>query len=172
IEESEKDKADSFSHVCKYIKARDAERILKELLGDPRDGRDGQRSNQPQFDRGTGFPFDRGGPSRGRGFPIDLSGMLGGPSGFQQRGRDPQRGGGITSKLRMHYISCDERTNTVLVTGPANKTSQAREIMKRLDIPQPGQQPRLAGGELTLKTYQVAAGTADAMAKTLQEHYK
>jgi type II secretion system protein D len=175
IEEGEKDKADSFSHTCKYIKARDAERILKELLGDPRDGRDGGRSSQPQFDRGMGFPFDRGGPSRGSGFPIDLSGMLGGPSGFQQRGGDQQRGGGggISSKLRMHYISCDERTNTVLVTGPANKTAQAREIMKRLDIPTaPGQPPRLPGGELTLKTYQVTAGTADAVAKTLQEHYK
>src|SRR5262249_22741498 len=85
---------------------------------------------------------------------------------------DQQRGGGITSKLRMHYISCDERTNTVLVTGPANKTAQAREIMKRLDIPTADQQPRRPGGELMLKTYPVAAGTADAIAKTLQEHYK
>src|SRR5439155_6748551 len=27
--------AETFSHVCDYIKARDAERVLKELLGDP-----------------------------------------------------------------------------------------------------------------------------------------
>ncbi len=35
IENSEKTQTDSYSHVCKYIRSRDAERILKTLLGEP-----------------------------------------------------------------------------------------------------------------------------------------
>jgi type II secretory pathway component GspD/PulD (secretin) len=35
IEDNEKGQADTVAHECKYIKAQDAERILKELLGDP-----------------------------------------------------------------------------------------------------------------------------------------
>ena len=35
IEKNEKGLTESFSHHCEYIKARDAEKILKELLGDP-----------------------------------------------------------------------------------------------------------------------------------------
>src|SRR5206468_1120370 len=35
IEEKEGEGAETFSHECKFIKAREAERVLKELLGDP-----------------------------------------------------------------------------------------------------------------------------------------
>ena len=70
-------------------------------------------------------------------------------------------------KIRMFYISADERTNSVLVTGPADKTAQAREIMKKLDVPnQPGQK------EPELKTFPVAAGTAADVANVLREQYK
>src|SRR5262249_17849497 len=58
--------------------------------------------------------------------------------------------------------------NTVLVTGPANKTAQARDIMKRIDV---GVQ-KVITGEPTLKTYMVAPGTADAVARTMQDAYK
>ena len=36
-------------------------------------------------------------------------------------------------RSRPHYVASDERTNTVLVTGPPDKIAQAREIMKRID---------------------------------------
>ncbi len=35
IEESETKQTDSYSHVCKYVQARDAEKYLRALLGEP-----------------------------------------------------------------------------------------------------------------------------------------
>ena len=139
IENNEKGQAESFSHTCKYIKARDAEKILRELLGDPREL---LRATQPQ----PSSPFDRG----PRPAPVPAAAV---------------------GKIRMHYISADERTNSVLVNGPADKIAQAREIMKRLDVTQQGQAPVLVGPPI-LKTYPVPAGNAEAMAKTLQDVYK
>lgn len=150
IEESERGASESFSHVCQYIKARDAEKILKDLLGDPRDV---IRATQPAF------PFNMGG----------FGGRGGGGGGFmaQQQAQAAAPG----QKVRMHYISCDERTNTVLVTGPADKIAQAREILKKIDVPQQGQPPVIVGPAF-LKTYSVPAGNAEALAKTLAEIYK
>ncbi len=86
--------------------------------------------------------------------------------------RDPRTGqplspAGPTPKIRMFYISADERTNTILVTGPADKTSQAREIMKKIDVPAPAGQK-----EPELKTFPVAAGTAADVAALLRDMYK
>jgi len=192
IEENEGGNTDNFSHLCKYIKSRDAERILKELMGDPSATSRARESSSDRggSDRGGSAEggAERGGGERGRGSPFDRiremmagggSPFGGGPSsgGFSRdSGRDSgrgsdQRGGSSTSptgRLRMHYISHDERTNTVFVTGPADKTSQAREIMKKVDVAPPGGQPVLIGAPL-LKTYQVAPGTAEAVARMLQE---
>jgi type II secretion system protein D len=76
-----------------------------------------------------------------------------------------------TSKVRMHYITADDRTNTVLVNGPADKVAQAKAVMEKIDVKQKGQQP-IAVGPPELKTYNVPAGNAEAVAKTLQEVYK
>lgn len=141
IEENEKGQAESFSQVCKYIKARDAAKVCRELLGDPREMlRAAQAQVRP--------PGGRGGPPQ-----------------------QPQPQVIVQPKIRMHYISFDERTNTVLVTGPANKIAQAREILKKLDVPQPHQAPVLVGPPI-LKTYQVPSGGAEAIVKTLQDIYK
>ncbi|MBX7102475.1 MAG: hypothetical protein K1X57_00235 [Gemmataceae bacterium] len=139
MEKSEGGKNESFAHECKYIKVRDAERILKELLGDPNallramnpPGRDGGRDGGNQ----------------------------------QQQQQKPN------IKIRMHYVTADDRLNTVLVTGPADKIAQAREIMKKLDAPQAGQRPVIVGPPV-LKSYATPAGTADQIARTLQELYK
>jgi len=139
IEETEKSQAQSFSHSCKYIKAREAERVLRELLGDPRET---MRLQQPQQFGGFG--------------------RMPGP---------PAPAPTVPGKVRMHYISVDERTNTVLVNGPADKVAQAREILKRIDVPQPGSSPVLIG-EPFLKIYPVPGGNAEALAKILQETYK
>ena len=72
----------------------------------------------------------------------------------------------------MHFISSDEKLNKVLVTGPADKISQAREILKRIDVPQQqGDKPLLIGPPV-LKTYPVPSGDAEAMVKILQDNYK
>src|SRR5207248_8051291 len=74
--------------------------------------------------------------------------------------------------LRMHNLSVDDRSNTVLATGPADKMAQAATILKKLDVPQyPDQKPLQAGPSL-LKTYPVPGGHADVLAKNLQEIYK
>ena len=124
IEDNEKGQGDTYVHECKYIKAQEAERILKELLGDP-----------------------------------------------LQQSRLAAAAGGAT-KLRQHFITSDENLNKVLVTGPPDKLSQARDIMKRIDVPQQeGDKPLLVGATV-LKTYPVPSGNAEAMVKILQDNYK
>jgi len=71
----------------------------------------------------------------------------------------------------MHYITSDERSNSVLVTGPADKVSEAEKILKKIDVQRPGQKAVLVGDPI-LKIYSVAAGTAEALAKTLQDAHK
>ena len=126
---------DSLTHECKFIKAREAERILTSLLG----ANASSAAAQPQQ------PFD---PRRG---PMPVAPM--------------------PARSRNHYVASDERTNTVIVTGPADKIAQAREILKRIDAGGPGQQKVIIGPPL-LKQYPVAPGTAEPMAKTLSDVYK
>jgi type II secretory pathway component GspD/PulD (secretin) len=142
-QDSEKMQLGSFSYTCQYILARQAAKILRDLLGDPREL---LRLLQPPAPAGEGS-----------------SGAI---------LSAPQLASADASQLRMHYVSLDERTNTVLVTGPADKIAQAEAIMKKIDVPQQkGQQPVHAGPG-TLKTYPVSGGNAEVVAKNLQEIYK
>jgi general secretion pathway protein D len=141
IDEVEKKEGghETFAHNCTYIKARDAERTLLAQMGDPK---------------------------------AQLRDILEAQAN-RQRGadpRNPQANGGplqLPFKFRPYYISADERTNTILVTGPADKIAQAREIMKKIDVPAPAGQK-----EPELKTFPVAAGTADNVATLLRDMYK
>lgn len=154
IEDNEQGQ-ENLSYPCTYVKARDAERMLKELLGNPAADLLRQAQQQQQF----------GGRDGGQG---------GGPGfDFRGGGGDPRRGGTplMIPKIRMHYISADERTNTVHVTGPANKIAQARDLLKKFDTPQPGQKAVISGPP-DLKTYQVPAGNAVAVAQSLSEIYR
>lgn len=141
IEKNEKGKSDSFSHTCVYIKARDAERMLRDLLGDPRVMIAQAMQAMQQQQRGGG-----------------------------QDGRQPAPVVPM-AKFRPYYISSDERLNTVLVTGPADKIAQAREVIKKIDVPQPGQKPVTVGSPV-FKTFSVPAGSAPDVAKTLQDIYR
>src|SRR5262249_53392829 len=78
----------------------------------------------------------------------------------------------VPNKIRMHSITSDERTNSVLVTGPADKIAQAKTILVKLDVAQPGQDNKVLIGPPEMKFYDVAPGTPQVMAKTLQEIYK
>jgi type II secretory pathway component GspD/PulD (secretin) len=153
IEDTEKEQSDSYVHVCKYIKAREAERILKDLLGDPEKLLRALQP-QPQF---PNFAFNRGG---GGGQPV--------PQLVQQ----PQQPAVNLPKIRMHYITVDERLNSVLVVGPADKISLAKKTMKDIDVPQHKEEKPVLVGPPELKTYAVPAGNAEAVAKTLQDIYK
>src|SRR5262249_29235604 len=103
---------------CKFIKAKQAETILTKALGNPHDPID---LLQPQ--RGGGF-----GPGGG-GFGPGGGGFGPGGGGFGQR-----TAAAITPKLRMHYITSDENSQTVIVTGPADKVNLAKQIMEKIDV--------------------------------------
>ena len=75
-------------------------------------------------------------------------------------------------KVRMHYLSVDEATNTILVTGPADKIAQAEAIIKKIDVPQQNCQKPVLVGPATFKTYSVPGGNADVLAKNLQDVYR
>jgi type II secretion system protein D len=142
----------TYSHKCVYIKARDAEQIVKDLLGTS----DQMKLNQPQQPN----PYDRFSTR------IDMGGGT-----FQQRTFPPQQPAVPAPKVRMHYVRADDRSNTIYVAGPADKIAQAREIIERLDVGQDGQKA-IDIGDMQLKMYSIASGNADALAKTLQERYK
>jgi type II secretion system protein D len=159
----------TFEHTCKYIKAREAERILKEQLGDPlreAGGMDGGRG---------GFPFPggfQGFPGQG-GFQIPGFQIQGGPQGQgdqsgggggnrQRRGNQPP-----AEKVRMHYVSSDEATNKILVTGPPDVIARAEDIVKKIDV---GTEPILIG-KPEIKKYAVPGGNAEAVAKALQASF-
>src|SRR5262249_13368550 len=151
------DKVDNFSYKCIYIKARDAERVLKELLGDPAKL---IAATQPQ-----------GGPGGGFGGGGNFGGNFGGGDGGNRQQRPNQQGGAAASNIRMHYITSDDRTNTVLVTGPADKLAQARDIMKKIDVKTPGKDSPILTGDPELKKYNVE-GNAQDLARTLKDIYK
>src|SRR5262249_284230 len=76
IESREGEGADQFPHHCQYVKARDAERVLREMLGDPAES------------RGEGSTRGRGGRDDGqRGGPPTMMFQL--PGGFPQPGMAP-----------------------------------------------------------------------------------
>jgi type II secretion system protein D len=144
IEENEKGQAESFSYTCQFVKARDAERILRELLGDPKQMLAAlQQALQPRMDRGDPRMDPRAAPTPPANLP----------------------------KIRMYYLTADERSNSILVTGPADKIAQAKDILKKIDVAQPGQKTVIAGPPF-LKSYPVTPGSADAVSKTLTEIYK
>jgi type II secretion system protein D len=163
-EDTEKNSAESYSHVCKYIKARDAEKILRDLLGDPKD--EIRQALQAQ-----GANNQPGGNRGGGGLGQFFQGFGGGQPGGG-RGGQPQQAVQIpANKLRMHYVSCDERTCTVFVTGPADILARARAIMRQVDLPSPGQVENVPG-DAVFKQYTVPGGNAETVATTLKEIYK
>lgn len=153
--------ADTFSHTCVYIRASQAEQLLKNLLGDPRQiiemmnkSSSSSSSSDRDRDRGPGGP---GGP------------FGGGPFGGGDRSRPT-----TTTQVRVHHITSDDRTNTVHINGPPNKIAQAKQFLAKIDVPQyPGQQKIGTVGRIPqLITYPVPAGNAPALVPTIQEVMK
>jgi type II secretory pathway component GspD/PulD (secretin) len=143
------ERATTYIHPCKYMRARDAESRLREILGDPR-----KLIEVTQPPPGTGTPG--GNPKLEKKLE-----RLG-------EGHQPQP----NIKIRMHYISSYEPTNTVMVSGPPDKISLAKAVMEALDVPGPGSLGELPKGPYIMQTYPVPDGNAENVAKALANAYK
>jgi type II secretory pathway component GspD/PulD (secretin) len=146
LDQKGSENAETYIHECKYIKAREAKKILESALGDPREV--------------VRIIAAATAPPRGRG-GMDFGG--GGQPGQQQN--QPN------IRVRMHYVTADETNNKVIVTGPANKIAQARNIMEKVDTDENGRR-KVARGEPFLATYAVPSGNAESLAKALVTAYR
>src|SRR6185503_6482775 len=97
-----------------------------------------------------------------------------GKGGFERDGGGDEspKTSPLTIPKRAHFITSNERTNTVLVTGPADKVSDAEAILKKIDIKHNESAKPILVGDPILKVYTVPPGEAEVLAKTLQEAYK
>ena len=165
---------DSIAYRCEYIPARDAERKLKDLLGDP--AKSPMEGTNPAMMPGMTMPgmpgavpgmnfFMQDGsvpgadPRAGRG-----RGNRGGPGGG--RGGPAAAEPGIKSVVRA--ITSDEATNTVFVSGPADKLAMAKIMLKNIDV---GTEKYVIGPAL-MKTYSIPGGNAEAVATMLTANFK
>jgi hypothetical protein len=157
--------AETFIHPCKFIYAREAERALRDFLGEQKQTVEVVR--QPGGGGGgpnpMGFGKGKGGGGGGGGGP-NFPGGDGGDGADQFAGRRPAS----TTRVRSYTVASDERTNTVFVKGPADIISQAKTLMKNIDV---GTFPIVLGAP-ELKTYPVKEGNAQELAKTLKELHK
>ncbi len=158
IKDIEDEKGDTLTYQCKYVKALDAAEKLRKLLSDT-------TTTVTPVTSAMTPPFGGGFPQFGGGFP---------PQDFGGgRGRDRDRGtAGTTPRFKSVQIDVQEATNTVLITGPADKLAVARSMLEKIDVGLDGQKPRPVGGVPETRIYSVPSGTADAVAKTLQAQYK
>lgn len=152
--------AGTFTHVCKYMKARQIAGHLKDLLKDSATTVDSPMMVAPAYPS----PYGGGGYPQFGQFGFDPRGRDRG-----QSGNDP-RGGSATARNKTVQIAVDDDSNIVIITAPEDKIGQAKKIIEDLDKPTPGQQPLLITPPV-LKTYSVPVGTADATAKAITERY-
>src|SRR5207244_7909788 len=110
--------------------------------------------------QGGGFPGGGGGFFGGGG-----GGLLGGLGGGGRGQQQPTTGG---ARTRPFYITADERTNSVLVSGPADKIAHAKKVLEAIDV---GKEP-VAIGQPSLRKYDVPNGTAEAFVTTFRDVYK
>jgi general secretion pathway protein D len=149
----QQEQATFYAHPCKYISAHEAEAQLRDFLGEPR-----KQPEQPA--------------------PSPPAGGFGGNFGPGGRFGFPPGGGAPTAvpsppKTKPIHIASNDATNTVFISGPADKVALAKSMLQKIDVPVGGKEtpPRLIGPP-EFKTYPVPAGNAEALAKQLAEVYK
>ena len=144
--ESEGDKSDQMTHLCKHVRASIAADKLSKLLTD----KDTKiESNVPGMNQWGGGQW--GGGQWGQ--PQDQGG---------RGNRQPVQ----ETRFATVQITVDFQMNKIVLTGPANKVVAANTLIKEIDV---GKDERPIGGEPFWKTYDVAAGTAEPLAKQLME---
>lgn len=170
VEDGDSKKSDSLTYICKYIRAYKAAEVLRNLLSD----------NTTKV-ADTSASAAMAAPA----YPGSYPGMA--TPGYPQPGYDPRqyfqdrfRSGSSSSstptpststgRFQTVQISVEERTNSVLITGPSDKISLAETILAKIDVGRPGEKP-IDVHPSELRTYTVPPGTAEPTAKTLQEAY-
>ncbi len=163
----QKGQAETFAHKCVYIRARDAESILRNFLGETKTVTEVVKGpTAGATTPGAGGPGGLDDPNA-----MDFSG--GGKGGKGGKGGGGFGGnfgaaGNVTQRVRSYNITSDERTNTVLVNGSPDKIAQAKTIIKQIDV---GTVPFVIGAPV-LQTYPIKEGNAIELAKTLIEIHK
>ncbi|HVK19290.1 MAG TPA: secretin N-terminal domain-containing protein, partial [Fimbriiglobus sp.] len=145
---------DTLTYQCKYVSALDAAGDLKTLLADKDTTVQTGQMGQPGF---GGFPQPFG------GFP---------QPDFSRRDRDRQSTPSAGPRFKSVQIVVSEGTNTIHITGPADKLAVAKSMLEKMDVGGDGQKRRPVGGSPSTVVYNVPAGTADSYVKILQARYK
>ncbi len=134
----------TYSHTCKFIRASTVVNVLTTSLGTSRQ-----------------IIEVKGGGGKDGGGKDDPRQFGGGGSG-----------GGSTKRIREHTITSEKSTNTVIVHGPADKISQAKAILLKLDQPRnPGDKGLLVGPP-EIQFHDLPSGSAETMTKILGDVYK
>jgi type II secretion system protein D len=168
--ETELSQGDILTHVCKYKRAQEVAEHLKTLLSDnaqvtvagttptPQpyyDPRFGGGGFDPRFGGGFGT-FD---PRFGGGFD---------PRGDRRGGSDRSTFAPAAGRVKTVQIAVDTKANSVTITAPPEKIQLAKKIIEDFDKPRDPFQPPLVIRDPELRKYPVPAGTAQAIAQTLQ----
>ena len=166
IEEIEKGSGenDSYVHKCKYKKAQELADLLKTHLTDATvNVTGGMAGGVP-----GGFNFDM--------YRNMYQGGMGAPGGDPRAGdgggdqrRRPGGGSGSTSRVKAATITVDVRANSVTVVAPPDKIQLAKKLIEENDKPRVPGGPEIVISDPVLRKHAVPVGTADAIAKTLQE---
>jgi type II secretion system protein D len=174
IEESEKTQSDSYSHVCKYIRARDGEKILRTLMGEPQvvqaPTAAAPAAAPPMFTPPAAPPMftPPGQPGAPPMFtPPMATPTTPAPTTFPSV---PSRPAPVRLS-RQFYIASDDAKNLILVKGPPEIIATAKDLIEnRLDKPADGQKPVLVGPP-AFKTIAVPDGNAESLAKILESPF-
>ncbi len=140
-----KDNSPRYVHQCRFIKAREGERVLRELFGLP-----------PVL------------PPEMAAFVHRVSlerAMNGQPPGGQARPPAP--------KVRPIAVVAAEDSNTIIVTGPPDKVAEAKQTLIDLEEKsKAGGAKEQPIGPPMVKRYTVQGGEAQPLAQMLQEKYR
>lgn len=152
--EDEKQAGDSLTYTCKFVRASLAAESLSKLLSD--------QTTQVQNAAMMQQPY--GGYPYGGGYPQQSDGR-------SSRDRSSSSTTGMAGRFKTVNIAVVEATNTIMITGPADKIAAATKFLKDLDQGQEGDKVRIIG-PAEIRTYAVPAGSSETVAKTLTDVYK
>ncbi len=141
IDEIIKNKNDQLNHTCKFKRASYVAETLRTLLKD--------NTTDTTSNANPNMQFGGGGWNGG--------GWNGGAPATPAARTD-------TRRFRTVNITVDDANNNINITGPADKIIAAKDLVKELDK---GDKERPLPGKAEWVTYNVATGTAEALAKQL-----
>ncbi len=160
--------------TLRHIAVTDAERILRDLLGLPKGVQNVSAGATGEFTGsrfGGRFPFAFGGRFGGRGFPGRPPSRESSRFSSRTPTPTPQSTAASSSKVA---LAADERTNTLLVSAPAEQMEIIDQAIQTIDVAPSGEAGRLAArssNEPYLEVYTVRNADAAEVTKTLSVLY-